>query len=70
MSDAEAIPDAGEAGQTPGGVSEPAVNEEDNNNGVDPNDPLTGYKEALPVPQSAPEMGGGAVVTQVVDWSI
>jgi len=43
MSEAEANP---EEGQTPG--EEQPVNEENNNAEVDPNDPMTGYKEDVP----------------------
>jgi hypothetical protein len=57
MSEAEANPEA-EAGATPGG--EPPVNDEDTRHDIDPNDPLTGYKE--PLVMAAPE-GGAAVVS-------
>ena len=63
MSDAEGNPDAGD-GATPG--EEPAVNQEDNNAEVDPNDPLTGYKEALPMGGPPAENGAAAEL----NWSI
>lgn len=38
---------AEENGGTPAN-DEPAVNEENNNADIDPNDPMTGYKEQIP----------------------
>jgi hypothetical protein len=67
MSENEENPDAGDAGNTPGGGKDPIVNEEDNRGGeVDPNDPLAGYKESLPSGQGA-ENGG---VVQELVWNV
>jgi hypothetical protein len=56
MSDAEGNPE--ENGATPVGA-DPAVNSENANAEVEPDDPMAGYKEQIPVAQSAPE--GGSV---------